>query len=140
MQSLDHAAIAGAGEFEQARGERAGDAEGVGHSRRVEPQQMPGGDRAAERPGIARRVKAALLVGVAGGAADPHHDLAAGDKGGDQGPAAETLLLGDREGRGQQGGARMHAGARPGQAVELEAVGQGAVGERRRGRLHRGSA
>ena len=98
---------------------------------------MPGGDRAAERPGVAGGVKAALLVGVAGSPADPHHDLAAGDKGGDQGAPAQPLLLGDGQGRRQQRGARMHPGPRPGQAVELEGVRQGPVGQRRRGCGHR---
>ena len=69
-----------------------------------------------------------------------HHDLATGDKGGDQRPAAEPLLLRNRQCRRQQGGARMHAGARPGQAVELEGVRERAVGECRRGRRNRRAA
>src|SRR5260370_453374 len=71
MQPLDHAAVA-AGEFEETAGERAGDADCIGHPGGIEPQQMPAGDRGAERPGRARRVEAARLVGVPGGAADPH--------------------------------------------------------------------
>ncbi len=132
MQPLDHAAIAGVGEFEEPRGERAGDAERHRHPPGIEAQEMPAGDGAAERPGVARRMKAAGFVGVAGGAADPHHHLAAGDKGGDQRPPAQPLLLGDGQGRRQQGGARMHPGPGPGQAVELEGVRQGAVGQCRR--------
>ena len=97
MQALDHAAVA-AGEFEQSAGERPGDAEGVGHRRGTEPQQMPGGDRRSKRAGGARRVKAARLVGVAGRAPDADHHLVAGDKGGNQVPTARTLFLGDREG------------------------------------------
>ena len=45
-----------------------------------------------------------------GRATDPLHDLAAGDKGGDQGAAAETLLLRDRQRRRQQRGAGMDTG------------------------------
>ena len=92
MQALDHAAVA-AGEFEQAAGERPGDAERIGHRPRIEPKQMPGGDSGAERAGRARRVKAACLVGVAGRPPDPDHDLVAGDKGGDQFPAIAAVLL-----------------------------------------------
>ena len=101
---------------------------------------MAGRDRPAERAGRARRVKAARLVGVAGGAADPDHHLVAGDKGGDQRPAVGAAFLGDGESRRQYGRAGMGAGAGPGQAVELEGMGERAVGERRRRRLHRRSA
>ena len=98
---------------------------------------MPGGDRRAERAGGARRVKAAGLVGVPGGAADADHDLVAGDKGGDQCPAVFAPFLGDGERRRQYRGAGMRAGARSGQAVELEGMRQRAIGECRRRRLHR---
>ncbi len=142
MQALHHAAVA-LGEFEEAPGERSGDAERVRHLTRIEPQEMAAGDRRAERPGGARCVKAARLVGVPGGAADADHDFVAGDKGGDQSPAAkglttvDTLLLRHGERRRQHCRAGMRAGPRPGQGVELEGVRQGAVGERRRGCLHR---
>ena len=99
---------------------------------------MAAGDRGAERPGRARRMKAARLVGVAGGAADADHHLVAGDKGGDQvAPAACASLLRDGERRRQHGRAGMRAGAGPGQAVQLEGMRQRAVGERRGRRLHR---
>ena len=88
---------------------------------------MPAGNRAAKRPGIAGRVKAALFVGVAGGAADPHHDLAAGDKCRNQRAPAKPLLLGDRQCRRHQGRARMNPGAGPGQAVEFEGMGERTV-------------
>jgi len=61
---------------------------------------MAGRDRAAERAGRPRRVKAARLVGVPGGAPDPDHHLVAGDKGGDQCAAIGAALLGDGESRG----------------------------------------
>jgi len=98
---------------------------------------MAGGDRPAERAGGARRMKAAGLVGVPGRAADPDHDLVAGDKGGDQRPAVGAAFLGYGESRRQYGGAGMSAGAGPGQAVELEGMGESAIGERRGGRLDR---
>ena len=104
---------------------------------RIEPQQMPGGHRPAERAGRARRMKAARLVGVAGGAPDADHHLVAGDKGGDQRAAVGAALLGDRESGRQYGRAGMGAGAGPRQAVELEGVGERAIGERRSRRLHR---
>jgi len=64
---------------------RPGDAEGIGHRRGLEPQQMPGGDRRTKRPGRARRVKAAGFIGVPGGAADADRYLVAGDQGGAHG-------------------------------------------------------
>ena len=135
MQPLDGAAVA-AREFEKAAGERPGDADRVGHLRRIETEQMAGGHRGAERSGRARRVKAARLVGVAGRAADPDHDLVGRDKRRDQGLAAPALLLRDGERRREHGRAGMRAGAGPGQAVELEGMRQRAIGERRRRRLH----
>jgi hypothetical protein len=98
---------------------------------------MAGSDRRAEWAGRARRVKAACLVGVPGGAPDPDHHLVAGDKGGDQRPAVGAAFLGYGESRRQYGGAGMSAGAGPGQAVELEGMGESAIGERRGGRLDR---
>ena len=143
MQPLDHAAIA-LGEFEQAAGQRPGDADRVGHLPLVEPQQQPAGDRRAERPGGARRVKAARLVGVAGGAADADHHLVAGDHRGDQRLAADPFAAptscATAKRRRQHRRAGMRAGAGPGQAVELEGMRQRPVGQRRRRRLHRGAA
>jgi hypothetical protein len=136
MQPLDHAAVA-AGELQQSAAQRPGNAERVGHRRRIEPQQMAGRDCPAERPGSARRVETAGLVGVPGCAADPDHHLVAGDKGGDQRAAIGALFLGDGESGRQHGGAGMRAGAGPGQAVELEGMGERAIGERRSRRLHR---
>ena len=97
---------------------------------------MSGGDRRAERAGRAWRVKAARLVGVPGSAPDPDHHLVAGDKGGDQVASARAKLLGDRESGRQYGGAGMSAGARAGQAVELERMGERPVGECGGVRLH----
>ena len=54
-------------------------AERIGHRRRIEPQQIARRNRAAERAGRPRRVKAARLVGVPGRASDPDHHLVAGD-------------------------------------------------------------
>jgi hypothetical protein len=79
MQPLDHPAVA-AGEFEEPAGQRAGDADRVGHPPPVESEQMPARHRRAKRPGGARRVKAARLVGMSGGAAYADHHLVAGDK------------------------------------------------------------
>ena len=141
MQPFDHAPIA-PGEFQETAGQRAGEADRIGHLVRVETEQMAAGDRGAERPGRARRVKTARLVGVAGGTADADHDLVAGDKGGDQvaSGCVGAGLLRDGERRRQHRRAGMRAGARPGQAVELEGMRQGAIGERRRRRLHRAAA
>ncbi len=136
MQPLDHAAVA-AGELQQSAAQRPGDAERVGHRRRIEPQQMAGGDRPAERAGGARRMKAAGLVGVPGRAPDPDHHLVAGDKGGDQRRAVGAAFLGDGEGGGQHRRAGMRAGTGPGQAVKLEGMGERAIGERRSRRLDR---
>ena len=98
---------------------------------------MPGGDRRAKRAGGARRVKAARLVGVSGRAPDPDHHLVARDKGGDQCPAVGAAFLGYRESGRQHGGAGMSAGTRARQAVELEGMGERAVGECRGVRLDR---
>jgi hypothetical protein len=92
--------------------------------------------RGAERPGRARGMKAARLVRVAGGAADPDHHLVGRDKRCDQVPAALSFLLRDRERRREHGRAGMRAGAGPGEAVQLERMRQRAVGKRRRGSLH----
>ena len=81
-------------------------------------------------------MKAARLVGVAGGAPDPDHHLVGRDKRRDQLLAAPALLLRDGEPRREHGRAGMRAGAGPGQAVELEGMRQRAVGQRRRRRLH----
>src|SRR3974390_2214080 len=85
-------------------------------------------------------MKATSLVGVAGGAADPDHHLVAGDERSDQSPAIGALFLGDGESRREDCGAGMGAGARPGQAVELEGMGERAVGEGRSRRLDRRTA
>ena len=132
MQPLDHAAPPGAGKFKQSTRERSGDAERVRHSLGVKPQEVPAGNGAAKRAGIARRVKAALFVGMAGSAADPHHNLATTDKSRDQCAAAEALLLGQCECRRQQRRAGMNTGAGAGQAVELKGMGERTIGERRR--------
>ena len=106
----------------------------------VEAHQPPAGDRRAERAGGAGRVEAAALVAVLGRAPDPDHDLGAGDEGGDQlAPADAALLRHGKAGR-EQGRARMHAGARPGEIVHLEGMGEAAVGEGRRWRVHARSA
>ena len=96
--------------------------------------------RPAKRAGRPRRVKAARLVGVPGRASDPDHHLVAGDKGGDQGAAIRAAFLGDCESGRQYGRAGMGTGTGPRQAVELEGVGERAVGERRSRRLNRRSA
>ena len=67
-------------------------------------------------------------------------DLAAGDEGGEEIAAAEAALLRDRKRRGEHRRARMRAAVRLGQAVELEGVGHGAIGERRRAGMHRRAA
>ena len=141
MQPLDHAAVA-AGKFEEAAGQRAGDADGIGHRPLVEAEQMAAGDRRAKRPGGARRMEAARLVGMAGSAADADHHLVAGDKSGDQVAAGcgRTRLLRHRKRRRQYRRAGMRAGTGPGQAVQFEGVRQRAVGERCRRRLHRAAA
>ena len=90
---------------------------------------MAGRGRPAERAGRARRMKAARLVGVPGGAPDPDHHLVAGDESGDQRPAIGTALLGDGESGRQYGGAGMSPGTGPGQAVELEGVSERAISE-----------
>src|SRR5271169_426065 len=101
---------------------------------------MPGGDRGAEWAGGTRRVKAARLVGVPGGAPDPDHHLVARDKGRDQCPAIGAALLGYRESGRQYRGAGMSSGTRARQAVELEGMGQRPVGEGCGVRLDRGAA
>jgi hypothetical protein len=123
-------------EFEKAAAQRASDAERVGHRASIQPQEASGCNRGAERPRRARRVKAAGFVRVAGRAADPDHNLVAGDKGGNQRPAIGALFLRDRKGGRQHGCARMGAGTGAGQAVELEGVRERAVGKRRRRRLN----
>ena len=75
-------------------------------------------------------MKAARLVGMAGGAADADHHLGAGDEGGDQRAPADAALLRHRKPRRQQRRARMHAGARAGEIVEFERMRQRAIGER----------
>jgi hypothetical protein len=127
-------------EFQQAAAQRSRNAERIGHRPRIEPQQMAGRHRAAERAGRPRRMEAPRLVGVAGGASDPDHRLVAGDEGGDQCAAIGAAFLGDGESGRQYGRARVGAGAGPRQAVELEGMGERAIGERRSRRLHRRSA
>ena len=81
-------------------------------------------------------MEAADFVAVLGGTPDPDHDLGAGDEGSEQLAAADPALLRDREPRRQQRGARVHAGARPGEVVHLEGMRERAVGQRRRRRVH----
>ena len=101
----------------------------------VELQQPADRDRAAERPGGARRVEAAALVVVLGRPPDPDHHLGAGDHRRDQLAPADAALLRHRQRRHAHGRARMHAGVRPGQVVHLEGMRQRAVGEGRHRRL-----
>ena len=136
VEALHHGAGAGAGEFHQPAGERAGDAERIAHALGVEARELAAGDRGAERAGRARRVEAAALVAVVRGAPDADHDLRAGDEGGDQLAPADAALLGHCEAGSEQGRAGMHAGARPGQIVHLERVRERAVGQGGGGRMH----
>src|SRR5262245_39474692 len=80
VEALDHGAGAGAGEFHQPAGERAGDPERIAHALAIESHQLAAGDRGAERAGSSRRVETTPLVAVLGGAADADHDLCAGDE------------------------------------------------------------
>ena len=136
VQALHHRAGARAGEFHQAAGERAGDAEGVGHLLRVEPQQHAGRDGGAEGTGGAGGVEAAALVAVFRCITDAVHHLESGDEGGDQLAAAVAAVLRDGQRGRQQGGAGMHAGAGLGQVVGFEGVRERTVGERGGGGLH----
>ena len=70
-----------------------------------------------------------------GGAPDPDHDLGTRDERGDQLAAADPAILCDCQSGRQQNGARMHAGARPGEIVHLEGVRERAVCQRRRRRM-----
>ncbi len=135
VQPLDHRAGARARELQKPAGQRAGDAERVGHRLVVELQQPPDRDRAAERPGGAGRMEAAALVVVLGRPPDADHHLGARDHRRDQLAPADAALLRHRQRRHAHGGARMHAGVRPGQIVHLEGMRQRAVGEGRHRRL-----
>ena len=136
METLDHGAGARAGELHQPAGERAGNAERVAHMLGVEAHQSPAGDRRAERAGRAGRVEAAALVAVMGRAPDADHDLGARDEGGDQLAAADAALLRHGKAGREQGRARMHAGARPGEIVHLEGMRETAVGQGGGWRMH----
>ena len=140
METLDHRAGPRAGEFHQPAGQRSRDAKRVLHVRGVEAHQPPAGDRRAERAGGAGRVETATLVAVVGCAPDPDHDLGAGEEGGNQLASAVAALLRHGKAGSEKSRARMHAGARPGEIVHLESMGEAAVGQGRRWRVHARSA
>ncbi len=81
-------------------------------------------------------MEAAHLVGVLGGMADADHGLGARDEAGEEVASRQPALLRHRQCRREHRRARMRAGVRLGQVVEFEGMGHGAVGERRRRRLH----
>ena len=139
MEALDHAAASRLGELEDARTERAGNAERVGHLLRPEPHQSPRRHRGAEHPGQARRVETEELARMSGRRADPRHHLATGDERRQQRLAGAVQLFADGEARSAEDGAGMDPGARFAQAVELEGVGKRAVGKRRQGGVDLGA-
>src|SRR6187200_547503 len=106
----------------------------------VEAHQAPAGNRRAERAGGAGRVKAAALVAVMRRAPDPDHDLGAREEGSDQLAAAAAALLRHGKAGREQGRAWMHTGARPGEIVHLEGMGETAVGQGGGWRMHPRSA
>ncbi len=93
-----------------------------------------------ERAGGAGGMEAADLVGVLGRVADPDHGLGSRDEAGEKVAAGEPALLGHRKRGAEHRGAGVRTGVRLGQAVELEGMGHGAIGERRGTGMHGGSA
>src|SRR5215470_14970532 len=83
----------------------------------------------ASRPMSLTQAMAAPNGPVVPGAPDADHRFGAGDEGGDQLAPADAALLRNGEAGSEQGRARMHAGARPGQIVHLEGVRERAVGQ-----------
>ena len=132
VDALDHAALAGFHECQQARAERAADAHRHRRLRGGKLHDLARRDRRAEHAGDARRVKAEFFARALGRQREAEHAFQAGDEGGDQILAADTPASSAAAKRaGQHGGARMHAGRRLAQIVELEGVRESAVGERR---------
>src|SRR6516165_5748969 len=75
----------------------------------LRPISRPAATAAPNGP-VVPTMEAARLIGVLGGMADPEHDFAAGDKSGEKVASRKAAFLGDREGRGENGCARMRAG------------------------------
>ena len=107
----------------------------------VELEETAGRDGRPERAGGAGRMESMRLVAVLGGPADADHHLGPGHHRGQEIAAAAARLLCHGETGRKQRGAAMHAGARiDDHIVELEGMGERAVGERRHGGLHGGAA
>src|SRR5262249_53862129 len=93
MQALDHGAGARARELDEPARQRSRDTERIGHAFRIEAEQTSASHRSAEWAGGARRMKAARLIAVLGGAADTDEHFGASDEGGEQRTASKPALL-----------------------------------------------
>ena len=121
-------------ELQAAGGLGQGDAEGVLHALGIQPEDPGGGGGGTEGAAGGGRVVAAVVVVAAGqGQRKAAGHLIAGDDGREHGAAVGT----DHLGRGQRGGddrgARVQGAGGVG-VVEVEAMRQGAVQQRRAGR------
>ena len=124
----------GAGIGEQAAGPGGGDADGVGELAGVEPEQVPGRHRGAERTGGAGRMEADLArLELARRLPDPALHLHALDERGQHLAAARPARLRQRQHAGERGGQRM-VGRAP-HRLEVEHVHGRAVERRRRHRV-----